>query len=282
MFREMRHILHMTAAFFLLTAPGHAQDAPTLPLWELGIGSAAGGGADYLGANSYSASGAVFPYITYRGRLFEFGGDQTFRLVPFRSERFEVGISLDASSAVDSSDNALRGSLPDPTDLDALVEVGPEFNYRLAERPALFGDGSGRFEVSLQTRGVFSVGDDVDHVGTLVRPAVRYRQNGALKPGSRISASIGPVFATQGLHDYFYSVPGTYQARGGYLGTEITLSGRYPINDRLRLIAGGGLTILTGAANADSPLHADDVNASAFVGVTYSLYQSKRRTTRDR
>jgi hypothetical protein len=267
------------AAMAFAGGPLTAQDAPDLPLWELGIGAVARGGADYPGASEYSFGGALFPYVSYRGRLLELGGDETVRLVPFSNDRFEIGVSFDSSSSVDSQDNSLRVDLPD---LDALAEFGPEFTYRFAERPAIAGGGTGRFEVSLQTRGVFSVGSDIDHIGTLVRPALRYRQNGALKPGSRISASIGPIFASEGVHDFFYAVPGTYDARGGYLGTEIKVSLRYPLNDRARFIAGAGVTVLGGAANRDSPLFDDEVNASAFVGVTYSLFQSKRRTTRDR
>lgn len=263
-----------------------AQDAD-LPLWELGVGAVGRVSPEYPGSSEYRGSGTVYPFLTYRGRLLEFGGDATFRLVPFRSDRLEFGITVDGSSAVDSGDNALRGALPD---LDALVEFGPEVSYRLAERPAVFGDGTGRLEFSLQTRGVFSIDSDdwdVDTVGTLVRPAIRYRQNGSLKPGSRITASIGPVFATDGVHDFFYGVPPgsalpAYEARGGYLGTELTLSARYPLTDRMRLVGGLGVTVLTGAANDASPLFDEKVNASAFFGVTYSLYQSKRRTTRDR
>ena len=270
-----------------LCTPAFAQDAPQLPLWELGIGTVGRASAEYPGASEYTGSGTVYPYLTYRGRLIEFGGDATFRLIPIRTERLEFGVSIDGSSAVDSGDNALRGALPD---LDALVEFGPDIGYRLSEGPAVFGTGTGRLEASLQARGVFSIDSDdfdVDRVGALVRPALRYRQNGSLKPGSRITATIGPVFATEGVHDFFYAVPsgGTlapYDARGGYLGTEVTLSARYPLTDRLRLVGGVGVTLLHGAANEASPLFEDKVNGSAFFGLTYSFYQSKRRTARDR
>lgn len=277
------------ATFLIATlfATGANAQSPELPLWELGVGAVGRVSPEYPGASEYSGGGTVYPYLTYRGRLFEFGGDATFRLVPFRSDRLEFGITVDGSSAVDSGDNALRGALPD---LDALVEFGPEVSYRLTERPALIGDGTGRFEFSLQTRGVFSIDSDtwdIDRVGALVRPAIRYRQNGSLKPGSRITASLGPVFASEGVHDFFYAVPTggslpAFDARGGYLGTELTLSARYPLTDRMRLVGGVGMTLLHGAANEASPLFEDKVNASAFFGMTYSLYQSERKTTRDR
>lgn len=269
-----------TTALLLTFGPAGAlaQSAPGLPLWELGLGGVGRSGAAYPGSSEYRGEVALFPYLTYRGRLFEIGGESTARFIPFRTERFELGFTVDGSSTVDSRDNALRGALPD---LDALAEFGPEFNLRLFETPAYFGSGTGRAELSVQTRGVFSVGDGIDHVGNLVRPAIRYRQNGALKPGSRVSASVGPVFATEGVHDFFYQTAG-YDAHGGYLGTEIAASVRYPLTDRLRVIGGVGLTVLSGAANRASPLFEDEVNASVFVGLTFSLFQSGRRALRDR
>ena len=258
--------------------PLRAEDAPTLPLWEVGIGTTARVAPDYPGASDYSPGGAVFPFVTYRGRLFEFGGDQTLRFVPFQLDRVEIGVTVDGSSAVDSRDNALRGALPD---LDALAEFGPEVNLSLFERAAVFGKGTGRYELSLQTRGVFSLGDRIDTVGTLGRVALRYRQNGALKPGARVTASIGPVFASEGVHDYFYATE-SYDARGGYLGTEAEVSVRYPLNDRLRVVGGVGVTVLSGAANRASPLFDEEVNVSAHIGLRWSLFQSQRRTTRDR
>ncbi|MXQ06352.1 hypothetical protein GQ651_00690 [Alphaproteobacteria bacterium GH1-50] len=268
---------------FLLPAvsslsPAHAGDAPTLPLWELGVGATARVAPDYPGASEYNPGGTVFPFVTYRGRLLEFGGDQTFRIVPFRLDRVEIGVTVDGSSAVDSRDNALRGALPD---LDALAEIGPEVNIALSERSAILGNGTGRYELSLQTRGVFSLGDGIDHVGTLGRLALRYRQNGALKPGARVTAAIGPVFASEGVHDFFYATD-SYDARGGYLGTEADVSVRYPLNDRLRVVGGVGVTLLSGAANRASPLFDEKVNVSAHIGLRWSLFQSQRRTTRDR
>lgn len=55
------------------------------------------------------------------------------------------------------------------------------------------------------------------------------------------------------------------------------MSAGLDLTDRLSVLGGVQLGIHTGAANADSPLFEDEVTASAFLGVSYSLFQSQRR-----
>ena len=173
------------------------RDRLELPLWELGFGLSARQTAEYPAAADYATRVVAFPYVAYRGRFLEIGEDDTFRFIPFRTDRLELAVSIDGNSAVERRGNELSGSLPD---LDALVEFGPELIWRAAELPPVIGTRTmARLEFALQTRGAFSVSLTPDYQGFLVRPALRYRQNGAIKPGSRIQATIGPIFATQGL-----------------------------------------------------------------------------------
>lgn len=262
-----------------------AQETSDLPLFELGFGLAARSTPDYPAADSRSNRLAIFPHIIYRGRFFEVGEEETFRFVPFRTNRIELAVSIDGAASVERRSDPIRGEVPD---LDALAEFGPEIIWRAAEVAPVIGDRTrARMEIALQTRGVFAVGDDVSYEGFLVRPVLRFRQNGAIKPGSRVEATIGPVFATSGVHEYFYDVdagggaPG-YQSDAGYLGTELTASVRYPVSRRARVFGGFGVAYLGGAANRDSPLYETDVNATAFLGLTFSIYQSKARGVRDR
>lgn len=276
------------AAAVLLPLQAAPQSRPPevdLPRWEIGIGAIARVATEYPGAEHYRTSLTPIPYLKYRGRFLELGGDQTFRLVPFRTDSFELGFSFDGSSRVDNRESAPGTVQPD---LDALVEFGPEFIFRLAERPALVGDrAGGRLEAVLQTRGVFSIRKGVSYEGAVIRPALRYRQNGALRPGSRLQASIGPVFATEGVQDKYYEVaPGSddpgYDAAGGFLGTEMRAAIRYPLTSRLNAIGGFAATYLGGGVNSGSPLRKSDWDAAVFLGLTVSLYRSKARGVRDR
>ncbi len=273
-------IRRLAAALSLLALPASvlAEEAPTLPLWELGLGATIGASPDYPAASTYSFDGAVFPFFYLRGQGVTIGEDG--RALPFGIERVELGVSVDAYGSTGTRTDKNGNTLPD---LDATFQVGPELNFVLSETDALFGNGRGRYELALQARGAVSVNwdPDIGGLGGVFRPALRYSQNGALRPGSRIMASIGPIFASESFHEYYYNAPG-YDASGGYLGTDAILAVRYPLSDRTNVIGGARLSIMAGAKNEDSPLFKDDITASAFVGLTYSLFQAKRRTTRDR
>lgn len=286
-----KHLIASAIAASVLVSAGSAQaewspqdnDRLELPLWELGFGLSARQTAEYPGADDYAARVVAFPYVAYRGKFLEIGEDETFRFVPFQTDRFELAFSFDGNSAVERRSTELQGALPD---LDALVEFGPELIWKALETDPVFGSRTkGRLELALQTRGAFSVSWPVDYEGFVVRPVLRYRQNGALKPGSRIEATVGPLFGSQGVQDYFYTVDGNsngYTASDGYMGTELTASIRYPVSRRVRLIGGVGLGILSGAANEDSPLFESNFNASGYIGFTVSLFQSKQQALKDR
>lgn len=275
--------LALTAMVLLCAAGSGAMAQETaLPLWELGVGAVARGSTEYPGADDYTATLTPVPYIRYRGNFLELGGDDALRLVPIRTERFELGLSFDSSARVVNRVTPVGAVLPD---LDRSVEFGPELIFRLWEQPTLFGYGlPGHLEAILQTRWVYSTDGSIDWEGTLYRPALRYRQYGTLGAGSRIQIGLGPIWTTEGLQDFYYQVPGTggYDADGGYLGTELRASVRFPVTDRLQVVGGAAATYLGGAVNQDSPLMRSDWDAMAFVGLRYSIFQSKTLTARDR
>lgn len=263
---------------------GHSAAAQQaeLPLWELGVGVLGRAASDYPGADDYSASLTPVPFIRYRGNFLELGGDDALRVVPFRTERFELGFSFDSSARVVNRVTAIGAVLED---LDRSLEVGPELIYRFWDTPTLFGQTfPGHLEAILQTRWVYSLDDSVDWEGTLYRPALRYRQYGTLGPGSRIQLSLGPIWTTEGLQDFYYQVPGAdgYDARAGYLGTELRAALRFPLSPRLQVIGGAAATYLGGSVNRDSPLMKSDWDATAFIGLRYAIFQSQTRTRRDR
>lgn len=274
----MRYVTWTAAALGLGLSAAGAQEA-RLPVWELGVGAVARVQTDYPGADDYAARIAPVPYLKYRGKVLEIGGEEALRVVPIRTDRFELGLSFDSSARVENRVTTVGSALPE---LDRAVEAGPELIFRLVDQPALFGlQLSGHIEALLQTRGVFSIGKDIDWQGTLYRPAIRYREYGTLGPGSRIQVSLGPIWTTGGLQAFYYETP-DYEARSGYLGTEARGAVRFPITERLQAFGGISVTYLGGAANADSPLMKTDWDGALFVGLRYSFWQSAQRTTRDR
>lgn len=278
-----RNSLTAFAVFaFLCGAEAQAQDAnsdgvPTKPLWELGI---AGGGIyspDYPAADHNSLHGLALPLVIYRGDILRLGKDSIAKGVFIDNDYAELNVSLAASFNSNSSDNNARQGMPN---LDYLGEIGPQLKIKLGE---MYG---GKTELQLPVRAVFSTDfGRVDHRGYRFAPKFIHERHNIFNSGIDLDSSIGSIFATKKLHEYFYRVEPrfatatrpAYEADGGYLGSEITLGLAYDITDRVRAYVGGHLGYYGGAANEASPLFRQKVNSSIYVAFTWSIFQSDTR-----
>jgi len=95
--------------------------------------------------------------------------------------------------------------------------------------------------------------------------------------------AIGPLFATEKYHDYYYEVaprfaiPGVrpaYNARGGYSGSNLILS----VTKRFGRIWLGAFVRydeLSGAVFANSPLMRTDHSVMAGIGLAWVFAESK-------
>jgi outer membrane scaffolding protein for murein synthesis (MipA/OmpV family) len=269
---------------FLLDVEAQAQDTnpdevPTKPLWELGV--AAGGiySPDYPAADKNSLHGLALPLVIYRGDIFRLGKDSIAKGVFIDNDYTELNVSLAASFNANSSDNNARRGMPD---LDYLGEIGPQLKIKLGE---LYG---GKTELQLPVRAVFSTDfRRVDHRGYRFNPKFIYERQNIFNSSIDLNSSIGSIFATKKLHEYFYRVEPrfatatrpAYEADGGYLGSEITLGLSYGITDRVKAYVGGHVGYYGGAANEDSPLFRQKVNSSIYVAFTWSIFQSATRVS---
>jgi outer membrane scaffolding protein for murein synthesis (MipA/OmpV family) len=285
--KKSRHpLLFSSLAVFaiLLGVKAHAQDiypngAPIKPLWELGI---VGGGSyspDYPAADQNSLHGLALPYVIYRGSLLRLGEDSIAKGVFIDNDYTELNVSLAASFNAKSNDNSARQGMPD---LDYLFEIGPQLKIKLGE---LYG---GKIKLQLPVRAVFSTDlGRVDHRGYLFNPKFSYVRQNIFNSSIDMDSSIGSSFATKKLHEYYYRVEPqfatatrtVYEAKGGYLGSKISLGLSYGITSRVRAYVGGQVGYYGGAANEDSPLFRQKVNFSAHVGFTWSIFQSDTRVS---
>ena len=233
----------------LWTVLAPAVPAEEVPLWEVGIGGFAALTPDYPASGNKSFNGLAFPTLVYRGDLVRAGDGAAARLVPFDTPRLELGVSLDASFSASSDGNPLREGMPD---LGFLFEVGPEAIIR---GPRFGEEGQrGEIDLALQARGVFSAdfGEPIEYQGIVLEPEIRFRQQGLFGTRAGLSASIGPIFATEGLHDFFYQVDPefaragrpAFDADGGYLGTEARLGLGLPVGKRAYVFGGVGVGLI--------------------------------------
>jgi MipA family protein len=246
------------------------------PLWEVGLAGLGAHVADYPGADQSRARGFPVPYFIYRGETLRAGDGGIVRGRLRYSESLEFDLSFDGSLSADSDDNTLRRGMPD---LDFLGEIGPQAIWRF------WREGDRSLTLNLPLRSVLSFGSGgVRSRGAVFNPRLAYRDR-AFLGGTTLSVSVGTIFASEKLMDYFYEVrpefvrPGrpAYDARGGYLGSEVSLNLSRTLTPRLRAFAGTQIGLFGGAANRGSVLLARDVNWNFAAGFAWSLWESDRR-----
>lgn len=255
------------------------------PLWELGFGAGLLIQPHYPGSSEQQTRGLGLPYVVYRGDVLRIGDGQSARAVAAESNFYELSLSFAAAFDADSDGNVLREGMPD---LDFIFEIGPQLVFNLADFE--FSDTShSKLELSLQARAAMSTDfGSIDHQGYVFEPMLRYRHYGLFSPQLEATVSLKPIWATRGVHGYFYDVGSEfvnstraqYQARSGYFATGINVSGIWHINDKARLIGGIQTSFHHGAENRNSPLFENDVTAGFAIGFIWSFIESERTVMR--
>ena len=206
------------ALTLLLFTPFTLAAEQVLPLWELGVGAAAIRFPDYRGSEQSRQYLLPFPSVIYRGDRLKVDR-KGMRGLLFDSERVVLDISLDGAVPVDSDQNGAREGMPD---LDAVFEIGPSLKISLYD--------SGPFEARLNLPYRYVYSSDftrLDSHGTQFHPNLSFDYSGRWHLG----LSLGPLYASQENHDYYYSVAPVYvtatrpayQAEGGNSGMRYTL-----------------------------------------------------------
>jgi outer membrane scaffolding protein for murein synthesis (MipA/OmpV family) len=249
------------------------------PLWEAGVGGFAGSIPDYPGAGQNTSRALALPYLIYRGDILRVGGEENRGAISGRfikNDWFELDLSLSAAFPVDSDNNRARRDMPD---LDFLFGIGPQLIFKLVNEP-----GHRKLNFNLQLRSIFSTDfSSINHRGYVFDPEFNYTHEHVTDLDLKVFASVGPIFATEKLMDYFYEVKDqyvtpsrqAYDADAGYLGSNITLGVSKRFNNRFRLILGTRLGLHHGATNDDSPLFKEKLNLGVFTAFTWSFKQSE-------
>jgi len=68
-----------------------------------------------------------------------------------------------------------------------------------------------------------------------------------------------------------------YNARSGYLGSDLSISGALDISPSVVIFSGISWNNFSGAANEDSPLFETDNSVNSWFGIVWRAKESKRR-----
>ena len=254
------------------------------PLWEFGAGGVALSAANYPASSEQNFIALAAPYIVYRGDVFRIGGGHGARAVVLEKSDFEIDLSFGGAFSAESEDNTVRQGMPE---LDFLFELGPQLIYKVTDI-SFDGGGKARLNTQLQIRSVFSTDfRGVDQQGHVIESILSYQQRGVLFDNTGLNISFSMTYASEKLQDYFYQVDSfystnnrkQYDAKGGYLGSELSVGLSFSMVENIRGFFGGSVKFHQGAANTDSPLYEEDITYSLGLGFVWRLYESETKAS---
>lgn len=265
-------------ALALLEPAAHAEEKP---LWEFGLGAGAIAFPDYRGSDETQVYPVPVPYFVYRGRFLKADRDG-LRGELFDRAYAELSLSVSATIPVNSEDNDARRGMPD---LEPTLELGPSLELHLWRS----ADSAMKLDLVMPLRLAVTMESSPRSLQWLFAPRLNLDvENFAGRAGWNFGAGVGPVFAADRFHEYFYSVPAQfatadrpeYDADGGYSGMHVlaALSKRFP-----KYWVGAFLRYdwLGGAVFEDSPLLRRQNALAGGFGFAWMIGESKRRVTID-
>jgi MipA family protein len=273
-----RTLLGVCSLVVALWAPrSHSEEKA---LWEFGMGVGAIEFPDYRGSDEMHVYPVPVPYFVYRGRFLKADRDGV-RGELFDRRYAELSISVNGTIPVNSEDNEARRGMPD---LKPTFELGPSLELHVWRST----DERVKLDVVMPVRVPITIESSPQSLQWTFAPRVNIDFDNVGRSGWNFGAGIGPVFAADGFHDYYYSVPARfatptrpeYHADGGYSGMHalVGLSKRFP-----NYWVGAFLRYdwLGDAQFEDSPLVRTKRSIAGGFGVAWMIRESKRRVQAD-
>jgi outer membrane scaffolding protein for murein synthesis (MipA/OmpV family) len=247
------------------------------PLWEAGIGVAGVHFPDYRGSSHSRNYALPAPYLVYRGDFLK--ADRSgLRAMFFKSERFDVNVSLGASLPVHSNDNPARAGMPD---LRPSIELGPSLAATLWRAE----DARMKLDARIPLRAAMTIESHPRFIGGQVYPHLNLDvHNPAGFSGWNLGLAAGPIFTDRRYNRYFYDVAPqyatasrpAYTSSGGYGGMQflMALSKRFP-----KFWVGGfaRYDTLSGAVFESSPLVTSKRYMAGGIGISWIFGESSQR-----
>ncbi len=251
--------------------------AEELPLWEAGVGVTGLSIPDYRGSDEQHGYLWPLPYLVYRGDILRVDRRGMYGLL-YHSQRVEFNISVDGGVPVKSDRNTARMGMPN---LDPTIQMGPSLEICLVQDC----DADRVIQLRFPVRaGIASDFSRFNGIGFVANPQLNFDfKNIGPGGGWNFGFAVGPLFATERYHDYYYQVSPqyaipnirpSYDAESGYSGTllVLALSKRF---DHVWFGAFARYDELTGAVFENSPLLKVRHSFMAGLGFAWVLGQSQ-------
>lgn len=270
-------MIHRATAAVVVTLWASVSHAEQKPLWEFGLGVGALEFPDYRGSDDIEVYPVPVPYFVYRGRFLKADRDG-LRGELFDRELAELSLSVNATIPVDSEDNVARRGMPD---LKPTIELGPSLELHLWRS----ADRAVKLDLVMPLRVPITMESSPRSLQWLFAPRLNIDcDDVGGHAGWNFGAGVGPVFAADRFHEYFYSVPARfatpqrpeYRADGGYSGMHVLAA----VSKRFSKYWFGAFLRydwLGGAEFEDSPLMRRRNYLAGGVAIAWMIGESKRK-----
>lgn len=275
----MRTPIRLAALISLFVLFDSAQ-AQTLPKWELGAGFTYLYIPHYRGSLSKESLFIPFPYLIYRSDTLKVDEDGVRSRI-FGNEDLRLDFSLAGGPPSSSDENGARKGMDE---LAPTFEIGPSLEWRLWRK-----EKQRSLWLKFPLRAAFSVGrvgndSGIIHQGWAFAPYLEYKIETYGNRRWKGSLSVGPLFADDNYHGYFYSVTPaeataerpSYIAPAGYSGSRVTWVYQRQVTKSLWLAAYARADTLKNASFSDSPLVETERYAVAGFAFTWILTRSSQ------
>ena len=225
----------------------------------------------YPGATGQKNRFLILPYLKYNSQRFSIGNGSIAAVHLSETSRTRLDISIAGSFDASSAGVPARVGMPD---LDYIFEAGPVVEYQMG---TFLGATA---EARLPLRAVFTTNlKTLKGIGATFSPQLRLTWTLNKETRTEVEATLQPVFATEGVQDYFYQVDPAYvtlsrpayNALGGYMGTELVVKLSHSISPTLRVYGYAKIGMNGGAVNRTSPLFGSNRTVTLGIAVRKTL-----------
>ena len=239
-----------------------------LPRLELGASLFALSTPDYRGSRSESSYLIPIPYFKFRGDRVRV--DDGAQGIFMKTDDLLITLSGNLSPPVDDDISEREGM----DQLEAIAEIGPSFNYRLHKMPR------SAWWLDLPLRFAMTIEGGFEQIGQIFQPRLSWRQPAKFIGDWKLRFNIGPLYASEKYHEYFYSVSTedvtssrpAYDADGGFSG----LRSEFTYSKRFGKIWLGGFVRYDSLDNSeveDSPLILEETSWTGGIALGWVFYE---------
>ncbi len=262
-------------ASLAMWSPQASANESDRPKWEAGFGIGYLGFEHYPTSNQHTDLAFPFPTFQYRGDVLRADDRDGAKIFLIKRPSWILQLGGLGFPPLNSANNDTRRGMDD---LPLLVALGPQLQRRLSEsltfKLGIYQAIAARL-ISAQTSGA------VWEIDMTLRE--KFTLTGRTFDETTAALSFNLMGSSQEVGELYFGVPASqvaptrpsFEAKAGLMQSQVSYFQSFQRGD-IAFYLGVRISDHRVSMNRDSPLHKSDQNIAGLIGLTYSLYHSKK------